>query len=335
MTLPLVFLFPHFTTAYPNLPSAHDIVNSTVHSLLPNKGNGTVIDELSCYSLPYGGIGFAGHVLTYWTVALLVAGRRPIQPWEDLKYQKVDLAFDALSLILSLPFAILTIYRCLSTWQYVLLAVWKTTLAISLSAISFQRSWSIPKDIQDMKIRKSLAQNQAAYQPIPGDANSIYGGVSRNSAVKENGDHTDDGPGVKWSLLWWLTLYGLGTIVGLTGLFSVVRQTYASNHLVRQISSIFLGVAIGPSAIYIVIVILVKVVRKPNRNHPKFGFWNTLAHTAFVAMFLILWVGMLAAFYSDWVLGAITGNLVGTPGSSNKIIYWSYFIAKRIPLFSL
>ena len=322
MAIPLVFLLPQLTAAYPNLPSAHDIINSTVHTLLPNKGNGTIIDELSCYSLPYGGIGFAGHVLTYWTVALLIAGRRPIQPWKDLKYQKIDLVLDALSLLLSVPFAILTIFRCLSTWQYVLLAVWKTTLAVSLSAISFQRSWSIPKDTQNVKIRKTLAQNQAAYQPIPGGANSIYG------------DQTDEGPGVKWSLLWWLTLYGLGTIVGLTGLLSIVYRTYTSNHLVRQISSIFLGIAIGPSALYIVIVILIKVVRKPNQNHPKFGLGNTLVHTAFVAMILVLWAGMLAAFYSDWVLGAITGDLVGTPTSSNKIIYWTYFLAKRIPLFS-
>ena len=341
MALPLIFLFPHFTAAYPNLPSAHDIINSTIHSLLPNKGNGTVIDELSCYSLPYGGIGFAGHVLTYWTVALLVAGRRPIIPWQDLKYQKMDLILDALSLLLSLPFAILTIFRCLSTWQYVLLAVWKTTLAVSLSAISFQRSWSMPKD---MKRRKSL-QNMAGYQQIPGDANSNYGeGVSTYSAVgytygeaapKENNGQIDEGPGVKLSLLWWLSLYGLGTIVGLTGLFSVVRQTYTSNHLVRLISAIFLGVAIGPSALYVVIVILVKVVRKPNQNHPKFGFGNTLAHTAVIAMILILWVGMLAAFYSDWVLGAITKNMVGTPSISNRMIYWTYFVAKRIPLFSL
>lgn len=340
MALPLVFLFPQFTTAYPNLPSAHDIVNSTLHSLLPTKANGTITDELSCYSLPYGGIGFAGHVLTYWTVAFLVAGRRPIQPWKDLKYQKMDLVLDALSLILSVPFAILTIVRCLGTWQYVLLAIWKTTLAVSLSAISFQRSWSIPKDTRN---RKAIGQNKTAYLPIPGETYSNYDGISTYSGVgsgygevrpRENNDQTDEGPGIKLSLLWWLILYALGTIIGLTGLFSIVRHTYTSNHVVRQISSIFLGVAIGPSALYMVIVVLVKIVQKPDPNRRKFEFRNALGHTAFVVISLILWAGMLAAFYSDWVLGAVTGNLVGTPDSSNKMVYWTYFIAKRIPLFS-
>ena len=331
MALPLLFLFPHFTSAYTDPRSVHDIVNSTIHTLLPNKGNDTVIDELSCYSLPYGGIGFAGHVLTYWTVAFLVAGRRPIQPWEDLRYQWLDLILDTLSLLLSVPFAVLTIVRCLSTWQYVLLAIWKTTLAVSLSAISFQRSWTIKKDTQKAETRTSSGQNQGAYELIPDGANSNYNG---EAGPKENGDQTDVGPGIKLSLLWWLTLYALGTIVGLTGLFSVVRQTYMSNHLVRQVSSIFLGVAIGPSVLYIVIVVLVKVVRKPDQNHPKLSFGNALGHTAFVAMILILWAGMLAAFYSDWVLGAVTGNLVGSPDMSNKWIYWTYFIAKRIPLFS-
>jgi hypothetical protein len=36
--------------------------------------------------------------------------------------------------------------------------------------------------------------------------------------------------------------------------------------------------------------------------------------------------------YSDWVLGVITGNLAGAPSGDVKVIYWIYFVAKRLPL---
>jgi hypothetical protein len=49
---------------------------------------------------------------------------------------------------------------------------------------------------------------------------------------------------------------------------------------------------------------------------------------------LIIWVTMLAAFYSDMALGAMTNDLVGAPSDENKYLYWTYFIAKRIPFFS-
>jgi hypothetical protein len=31
---------------------------------------------------------------------------------------------------------------------------------------------------------------------------------------------------------------------------------------------------------------------------------------------------ILAAFYSDWVLGALARNLVGVPSGDNAYLYW-------------
>jgi hypothetical protein len=31
---------------------------------------------------------------------------------------------------------------------------------------------------------------------------------------------------------------------------------------------------------------------------------------------------ILGAFYSDWVLGALAGNLVGVPSGDNAYLYW-------------
>jgi hypothetical protein len=37
---------------------------------MPTKGDG-IPGEIKCYGLPYGGIGFTSHVLTYYTLCML------------------------------------------------------------------------------------------------------------------------------------------------------------------------------------------------------------------------------------------------------------------------
>ncbi|KAF2664603.1 hypothetical protein BT63DRAFT_93599 [Microthyrium microscopicum] len=367
MTL-IYFILPSIAMASPHPMSS--VVNKTMEVFLPHRGNGTLVDELSCYSLPYGGIGFAGHVLTYWTCALLIGGRRPFMPWRSLERKSLDLCLDALSLFLTIPFALLSIYRCRSAWQFVLLAVWKTTLAVSLSAISFQRSWTIPKDIQTQRVKKATAlitgASNSAYQQIPNTAFGDTSYVSLGTTLNEpkpgfaspivtpllnspilnkpsEPDYTSwqtAGPGLKLSLLWWLFLYFLGTIVGLVGLFPIISASYAHKPQVREVTNIFIGIGVGPTVLYVLGVVLWKLLERPKPNASgmkvdKAKVAEGVMHTTVAVTILVIWAGMLAAFYSDWVLGAIAGDLAGRPSAANKPIYWTYFLAKRIPFFSL
>jgi hypothetical protein len=50
---------------------------------------------------------------------------------------------------------------------------------------------------------------------------------------------------------------------------------------------------------------------------------------------LIILFGAMGAFYSDWILGAIAGKWSGMPSGDNEWLYWSYFAAKRLPMFSV
>ena len=54
--------------------------NNTVSIPLTNRAK----DEIGCYALPYGGLGFTSHVLTYLTVFCLSHGRTPLMPWRPL-----------------------------------------------------------------------------------------------------------------------------------------------------------------------------------------------------------------------------------------------------------
>ena len=335
IVLAFAFLAPS-TAAHP-VVDMKGIINSTIDAFMPKKGNGTIVDELSCYSLPYGGIGFVGHVLTYWTVLLLICGNRPFMPWKSLEYKKFDLLCDTISLLLAVPLASLTIFRCSGRWQYVLLAVWKTTLAISLSAISFQRSWSLEKDRlrrKGRKLQEKVAKSETdntEYQPIPNN----YDDDGMATSTAETPSLTkEDGPGFKSSLLWWLGLYALGTIVGLVGLFSIVGHEFEYNHTLRTVSWVFLGVTIFIPGIVGGLGLLI-FFDKPKPGEKDTRLMTFVGFNMFTFIILVLWAGMLAAFYSDWVLGAIAKSLVGAPTEDNKVFYWTYFVAKRLPMFSL
>ncbi|KAH8587159.1 hypothetical protein B0O99DRAFT_492288, partial [Bisporella sp. PMI_857] len=56
-------------------------------------------DNVHCYALPYGGLGFGSHVLTYYCIFVNAYGRRPLVPWKRQEYQKLDFLIGFLQLI--------------------------------------------------------------------------------------------------------------------------------------------------------------------------------------------------------------------------------------------
>ena len=101
---------------------------SWLADVLPQKG-ATISDALKCYSLPYGGIGFLSHILTYWTILCLGFGRKPYWPWSRLSAGKFDVCLSSLQVVATVSIAILTIARCRSRWQFVCIAVWKLVMS--------------------------------------------------------------------------------------------------------------------------------------------------------------------------------------------------------------
>jgi hypothetical protein len=117
-----------------------DFENFLHNHVLPKKGEGTTHDELMCYGLPYGGIGFASHILTYWTVAWLCVGKRSLRPNKPLTHSWIDMLLSIASLIITVPVSVFTIIRCIGRWQFVLLAIWKMSMSLTLAAVGTHRS---------------------------------------------------------------------------------------------------------------------------------------------------------------------------------------------------
>jgi fluoride ion exporter CrcB/FEX len=265
--------------------------------LFPKRGC-TLKEEIQCYSLPYGGIGFASHILTYYTFIILACGRSPWQPWRMLDSWKLDLILGLLGLLITMSTSIYTAVRCHNRWQFVLIAVWKLTLSISLTAMSVHVAAVVRKAVKDEKV----------YYHTSGAPNTVFAG-------KVTSDKTSD-------LILWLLAYIPGILVGLPGIISLVVQTW-DDHTIRIITYTFLGTWFGLSILGTMIAALVA------EDETK------TAVSIYLAMIFALLLCMLAPFYSDWTLGAIAGNWAGTPTSDNAVLYWLYFVGKRLPFLSI
>jgi len=124
--------------------------------------------------------------------------------------------------------------------------------------------------------------------------------------------------------MWWLLLYIPGMIAGITGLMSLVVKVapYVPDVVRLTIAFYFI---VGAALIVSIATMLIMCWKGG-------GAPGKVAATGFAvttALFIVL-----SAFYSDWCLGLMLDNLWGTPSSDSSGLYWTYFIAKRLTMFS-
>jgi hypothetical protein len=225
-------------------------------------------------------------------------GVKPLVPWVRLSHSKFDLVVAICSLLGSSINAVIVMARCRREWQFLLLALWKLGLSTTIGCMSIHRALLV--------------------------------------RYKDNGENSK----LPFS---WLSVYAISIVLGLTGLLSLVRQQWDISH-VRYVTVAFWGTAAGLAFIGVLLsrrsghyspihhspihhspIHHSPIHHSPIHHSPIMNFvQNALALTS-----------IFAALYSDWVLGVITGNLVGAPSGDVRVIYWIYWIyfaAKRLPL---
>ena len=113
------------------------------------------------------------------------------------------------------------------------------------------------------------------------------------------------------------SLYWIGTICGIVGIFTVVHQTIATNRNVLTLTAV-LGGAAGFGLLLAIVSFFFKT------SYAFLGVFGLSSIFVFVAV-----------FYSDLVLAAVENNWVGIPSGPSKgsaVVYWTYFAAKRLPM---
>lgn len=100
-----------------------------------------IIEEASCYSLPFGGIGFASHMLTYYTAVMLYLGRQPMRPWKQLAHKRFDLILGSVQLVITIVLTSISISRCWRSWPFATLGVWMLTTSVCVSVLPMLMSF--------------------------------------------------------------------------------------------------------------------------------------------------------------------------------------------------
>lgn len=168
---------------------------------LPTPGT-TLPQEIQCYALPYGGLGFLSHILTYYTTVMTGLGRMPLPPFSHLKHPRWDMFTNIASVVISVTWAGLVMKACLNHWQFMLIAFWKLTLALTINAVGIasamiriNKYWETEFELDEM-------------------ARSFFA----------------------------MVIYGVGAIIGSVGLFSVVKETFGEITGVRITTYVLVGI---------------------------------------------------------------------------------------------
>ncbi|KAF8533000.1 hypothetical protein BDD12DRAFT_785072 [Trichophaea hybrida] len=270
--------------------------------IIPKTGN-DLNSEIQCYALPYGAIGSVSHILTYYTIVLLSMGLSPLT-WRNLNFPKIVQFLGVTGLIVGTASASFTIVRCRHRWQFLLIAIWKIMLSISLGLSSSHAARLVKKAIGNIKSERDTESDQFS--------KTTDAGFSRKDFR---------------SILWWLILYILGCFTGLTGLISLVIQSWGS-HIVVLATEIFGGIMFGVTGC--ILVIFIVVTAKPSKDVKSDMSWMIVVALSCICFALVV----LSALYSDWVLAGLAENLTGIPSSDNSALYYIYFGAKRLAFFS-
>lgn len=141
---------------------------------MPTRGT-NLPTEIACYSLPYGGLGFASHLLTYYTIICLGFGRKPLWPFKRVKNGKYGLALAVIGLVGGFILSTITMVRCRNHWQLLVLAVWKFSMslfngivAVHVAANHFWNARGrVESEARGREEKQSWLQNEDVNNPQP------------------------------------------------------------------------------------------------------------------------------------------------------------------------
>jgi hypothetical protein len=138
----LCFILPFLL--YPTTHAKPSVLPPPAVGSLTRVGSNS--NEIQCYALPYGGIGFLSHLLTYWAIFCLYFGRKPLWPSSSTEYSWPDLGLGKFSLFTTVAMSIISMVHCKNAWQFVLLATLKLTLSVFLGSVAINGSFTLMKE---------------------------------------------------------------------------------------------------------------------------------------------------------------------------------------------
>lgn len=121
--------------------------------------------------------------------------------------------------------------------------------------------------------------------------------------------------------------YAMAATSGLVGLLSIVAEHY-SNPIIKKVTIAFgsvVGAVGGLGFIFFWIGFSTPSSEKEaDASYKKRStIGSAISSLALNLLALVPTIILiLTAFYSDWILGALAGSLVGVPSGDNAMLYW-------------
>ena len=305
-----------------------------------NQSKRSIADNpLQCYSLPYGALGFVGHIITLYTFICLWGRRRPSNPWRQLGNHPRWVRFiGIITLVVTLTFAIFAIAQCsdkngslvlnglLNASVSLLLGCTACVVApcISEPDPSSPSSGDTPppesqtSDIESNSISEKLVSSVVS-SVWPTEKSPIQSPDGVESQTTSQQPKTQ--PANRFTV--WIALYLPFSIGGLVGSATLVNRNWDS-HSVQLVTVAAVSVVVCCALFMIAAAFF---ANDPSKKRPQVS-------VAILACF-VMGVMPFSPFYSDWVLGAIAGDFAGLPITKSAayfIVYWGYFVANLFPL---
>jgi hypothetical protein len=298
-------------------------------------------DSPQLYNLPYGAIGFVSHIITLYTLICLWHCRRPLNPWKPLgNHSWLRRIIGMLTSVASITFAAFTIVWCSNgTGLLVMQGLLNASLSVLLGCTTSSAGSHItePNSSSPASNDTDLPQSQTfdtdsksvLNKPVGSFASSVL--PTENSPVPspDSAESRTNSSQSKPRRLWyvvWVILYFPFAILGLVSPTIQINGNW-DNHAVQLVTVAVVSVTVCWSVFWIAAAVFAA------SKDPQLKMLPLLC--MIIPFGLGISVMIFSPFYSDWVLGAVTGNFAGLPISKNAVnfvVYWGYFIANLFPL---
>lgn len=213
-----------------------------------------------------------------------------------MKHGRFDVLLSATTLGLSCGLAIRIAVACSRRWEFQLLAVWKFILSLALSCAGLHRALYLRSE----KKVSDITTLQFRWDPIAWVCLTVAGVV-----------------------------VGLIALCGLTARFWRDENASVAHHV--HIVSISFGCIMA-------VLLVCQIIGFQNCILRCFLRWirsREEGDEPNAALVFCYWFCIYSAFFSDWLLSAISGDWAGLPNDDVQWLYWLYFAAKRAPMFML
>jgi hypothetical protein len=289
--------------------------------------------QASCYSLPYGAVGFASHLITYYTMIALILGRTPLYPWRRLEYPISSAISGIIQFIGTTVLTCISISRCNAEEPFRLMGAWMlmTSVAVSMTTIAAPYAFGTTKEeiLAEKVMQETIKKERKSFDmialarmegsdrkfPVPGVAVQLYVEDPARKKKREMG---------KIGLFWVAMIWVAGSIMGVYGVILFCEGRWSAISTLNTVTAVFTLAVFWPTAW---IICGIRGMKS-----------DTFLMLFVIQLFLVCSFGLL---WMDWTVGAMTGNLVGVPGTSArdgqvaKRLAWIYFALKRLPLLGL